>query len=238
MKLIVGLGNPGAQYERTRHNAGFMAVDVLAERHARGAVPRSRFNALTLEASLPGSAGPEKCLLMKPTTYMNRSGQSVAEAVRFFRITPASDMLVIVDDVYLPCGTIRIRENGSAGGHNGLADIERLLGSDVYPRVRVGVDPPGQIPQADYVLGRFTDEQWSAVNEAITRSADAAELFVRSGLTAAMNRFNGKGPDQHQKKKEVRAQGPSGPAVLGGGPPNTPGVARSSEQSPTTERSS
>lgn len=202
MKLIVGLGNPGAQYERTRHNAGFMAVDLLAQRHAKGVVARSRFNAATLEASMPGpSGGPEKCLLMKPTTYMNRSGLAVAEAVRFFKIDPAADLLVITDDVYLPCGTIRLRDSGSAGGHNGLSDIERLLGSDKYPRCRIGVDPPGIIPQADYVLGKFTDEQWPLVKDSIDRAADAAEVFIKGGISTAMNRFNGKAAE-HQQRKE------------------------------------
>lgn len=206
MKLIVGLGNPGAQYERTRHNAGFLAVDRLAHRHARGGVARSRFNAATLEASLPGSAGGEKCVLMKPTTYMNRSGQAVVEAVRFFKLDPVADLLVIVDDVYLPCGAIRLRESGSAGGHNGLADIERLLGNDRYPRCRIGVDPPGIVAQADYVLGRFTAEQWALVEPALERSADAAEAFVRGGITSAMNAFNGKASEPREKppKKEPR----------------------------------
>lgn len=192
MKLIVGLGNPGFEYDKTRHNAGFMAVDRLASRHARGAMPRARFQSVTLEASLPGSEGPEKVMLLKPTTYMNLSGGPVAEALRFFKLDPQQDLFVIVDDIALPCGSIRIRPDGSAGGHNGLSDIERKLGTSAYPRCRVGVDAPGIVPQADYVLSRFSPEQWPLVDEALERAADAAETFVARGVQAAMNRFNTK----------------------------------------------
>lgn len=187
MKLIVGLGNPGRDYEGTRHNAGFMAVDRLASRHAAGAVARGRFHAAVVEARV----GDEPCLLMKPATYMNRSGAAVAEAVGFYKLQPASDLLVIVDDVALPCGTVRIRPGGGAGGHNGLTDVQRALGTQAWPRCRIGIDPaPEFMNQADYVLGRFSDEQWALVAPAIDRAADAAEVFVRTGLDAAMNRFN------------------------------------------------
>ncbi len=194
MKLIVGLGNPGAQYERTRHNAGFLALDRLAQRHAAGVVARSKFHAATLESAL-GSGG-QRCLLMKPLTFMNRSGLAVSEAVRFYKVDLATDLLVIVDDVYLPSGTIRLRGEGSAAGHNGLADIQRALGTDRWARCRIGVDTPGIVPQADYVLGRFTEEQWAAVGPAVDRSCDAAEVWGNQGLTAAMNRFNAKPPDK------------------------------------------
>ncbi|MCC5822003.1 MAG: aminoacyl-tRNA hydrolase [Phycisphaerales bacterium] len=189
MKLIVGLGNPGAQYERTRHNAGFLALDELARRHAAGMVPRARFNAVTLDASIGG----EKVLLAKPTTFMNLSGRTVGEAVRFFKLDPSSDVLVIVDEVALPVGTIRIREKGSAGGHNGLADIDRALGGADYPRLRIGVGavPPGWV-KADWVLSRFGDEELDAVRAGTAEAADAAECVVREGISAAMNRFNKK----------------------------------------------
>ncbi len=202
MKLIVGLGNPGSQYERTRHNAGFMAIDRLADRHARGVVPRARFNAITFEATLAGKAGDEKCLFMKPTTFMNRSGLAVGEAVRFFKVDPTADLFVIVDDIYLPCGQIRMREGGSDAGHNGLADIERALGTDRYPRCRVGIDPPPAImDQADYVLGKFTEEQWALANPAISKAAEAAEEFVRAGLASAANKFNAKDPPRPKNPK-------------------------------------
>lgn len=191
MKLIVGLGNPGPQYEKTRHNAGFLAIDRLADRRARGAVARSRFQSLTIDAAIPAPpAEDQKVLLMKPLTYMNLSGNAVAEAVRFYKLMPERDVLVLVDDIYLPCGSLRLRPDGGAGGHNGLASIERSVGSDRYSRVRIGVDPPGIVNQADYVLGRFTPEQWALADPALTRAADAAELWALKGIDAAMNRFN------------------------------------------------
>lgn len=196
MKLIVGLGNPGPAYEKTRHNAGFLVVDRLAERHARHVIPRARFQSLTVEASIPASPEPQRVLLMKPTTYMNLSGQAVAEAVRFYKLTPDKDVFILVDDVYLPCGSLRVRADGGAGGHNGLASIARALGGDRYPRCRIGVDQPGLVPQADYVLGRFSADQWSLVDPALNRAADAAELWAARGLDAAMNRFNAKEPPQ------------------------------------------
>jgi PTH1 family peptidyl-tRNA hydrolase len=221
VKLIVGLGNPGAQYERTRHNAGFMAIDRLVERHARAAVPRARFNAVTFDASLPGRSGEEKCLLMKPTTYMNRSGLAVGDAVRFFKVDPAADLLVIVDDIYLPCGVIRLRESGAAAGHNGLSDIDRALGSDRYPRCRIGVDPPGIIDQADYVLGRFTEEQWALAGSAIIKASDAAEEFVRAGLASAANKFNAKDPPRPKPPRPPELQ------------PQDPGPNTQDSQGPT-----
>jgi len=182
MKLIVGLGNPGKDYEKTRHNAGFMVVDRLIQRCGAGAggVPvKARFNAGVVDAQLPGPQGPEPCLLMKPTTFMNRSGQSVAEAVRFYKLDPAQDLMVVSDDVALPSGTIRIRPGGGAGGHNGLSDIARLLGADTYPRCRIGIDAsPEYMDQADYVLGRFTDEQWAVVGPAVEKAADAVEISL------------------------------------------------------------
>jgi PTH1 family peptidyl-tRNA hydrolase len=187
MKLIVGLGNPGQQYEQTRHNAGYIVVDRLVRRHMPGAVPRARFHSASYEGAIAG----EKCLLLKPITYMNRSGAAVAESVAFYKLLPASDLLVIVDDVALPVGALRLRASGSAGGHNGLGDIERALGSTEYPRCRIGIDPsPPYMDQADYVLGRFTDDQWAIMDPTLNRAADAAETFISRGISAAMNRFN------------------------------------------------
>jgi peptidyl-tRNA hydrolase, PTH1 family len=203
MKLIIGLGNPGQAYENTRHNAGFMVVDRLAARHAPGGVPRSRFNAAVIEAGIAG----EPCLLIKPMTYMNRSGAPVAEAVRFYKVEPASDLLVLVDDVALPCGAIRLRPGGGAGGHNGLTDIQRLLGTDAYARCRIGIDPsPAFMDQADYVLGRFTAEQWALVDPALNRAADATEAFVARGIAAAMNTFNVLPANENKNESEPRKQ--------------------------------
>ena len=189
MKLVVGLGNPGVEYERTRHNAGWLVLDALSARHARGAVARSRFHAATVDATIGG----EKVVLMKPTTFMNRSGLAVGEAARFFKIDPASDLIVVVDDVALPVGAVRVRASGGTGGHNGLADIDRALGGAPYPRVRVGVGAmPAMMKLADWVLSRFTAEEREAVDAGVAQAADAAECCVARGVTDAMNRFNRK----------------------------------------------
>lgn len=214
MKIIVGLGNPGVEYERTRHNVGFMAVDALADRHSTGAAPKGRFHAATLDVNI----GDERCLLVKPTTYMNRSGQSVSEVVRFYKIEPAEDLLIIVDDVALPAGVIRLRGRGSAGGHNGLADIEQKLGDDQYSRCRIGIDSPGAVPQRDYVLQRIAPDQQPLIRSAIDRAADAAEIWATIGLDEAMNRFNvraseekspGADPGENKKQRSAGAPAPS-----------------------------
>lgn len=192
MKLIVGLGNPGIQYEKTRHNAGFMVLDRLADRHAAGQVPKARFHGATVEARI----GDQRCVLVKPTTYMNRSGQCVGEAVRFYKSDPASDLLVLVDDTALPVGRIRLRSSGSPGGHNGLTDISRALGGDDYPRCRIGIGakPPVMV-LSDYVLSRFTEPESVALAPALDRAVSACEVFASEGITAAMNQFNTKEPE-------------------------------------------
>ncbi|NUQ66718.1 MAG: aminoacyl-tRNA hydrolase [Phycisphaerales bacterium] len=192
MKMIVGLGNPGSEYAKTRHNAGFMVVDRLCALHARGEVAKGRFGAATIDATIAG----EKCLLLKPTTYMNLSGRAVAEAVRFYKIDPIADMLVIVDDLYLPVGRVRARSGGSAGGHNGLSDIQRAIGTDAYPRVRVGVGlrpnggKPPMMDQADFVLSRFGADEEDDLNASIETAAKAAATFVQRGIDVCMNECN------------------------------------------------
>jgi PTH1 family peptidyl-tRNA hydrolase len=189
MKLVVGLGNPGPEYDHTRHNVGFVAIDRLARRHtASGAVAKSKFHAALLDAQI----GQEKVLLLKPLTYMNRSGLSVSEAATFYKLDPTRDLLVIVDDVALPCGAIRLRAEGSAGGHNGLIDIEQTIGTANYARLRIGIDPPGQIPQKEYVLGRFREDQRERVESSIEDAVAAAECWCTRGIHEAMNRFNRK----------------------------------------------
>ncbi len=192
MKLIVGLGNPGPQYERTRHNAGFLALDRVIARHARGAagLPRQRFSGECTEVTI----GSERTLLLKPMRFMNCSGSAVSEAVNFFKLDPAADLLVLVDDYALPLGHLRVRAEGSPGGHNGLSDIQRALGTAVYPRLRIGIDgpPPGFEDPADWVLGRFTDEQLKTISPALDQTADAVDVFVTQGLTKVMNQFNKK----------------------------------------------
>jgi peptidyl-tRNA hydrolase, PTH1 family len=224
MKLIVGLGNPGKTYENTRHNAGFMVIDRLVRKHAPGEPARAKFNSAVIEAKIAGEA----CLLARPMTYMNRSGQPVADAIRFYKLDPASDLLVLVDDVALPCGAIRLRAGGGAGGHNGLSDIQRTLGSDAWPRCRIGIDPsPEYMDQADYVLGRFTPEQLAMIEPAIARAADAAEVFIARGIEAAMNTFNA--PPAAKKKP-----GPERPGTTSGGEP--PGRGSAPDASPFENR--
>jgi PTH1 family peptidyl-tRNA hydrolase len=205
MKLIVGLGTPGSQYAKTRHNAGFMVAERLCAKHAPSEPVKARFQAATTEFSLGG----EKVLVMRPTTYMNRSGQSVAEAVRFFKADPTRDLLVIVDDLYLPTGALRLKPGGGAGGHNGLTNIEQLLGTDAYPRLRIGcgLQPSGGKPpfmdQADFVLGRFTQEEEPLLEGALSKAEQAAEIFVSRGLDHAMN-FANAGPQREKPPPRAR----------------------------------
>ncbi|MSR28883.1 MAG: aminoacyl-tRNA hydrolase [Phycisphaerales bacterium] len=188
MKLVVGLGNPGPEYARTRHNVGFEVVDSLARRFVdpSRASARARFHGLVLEAEIAS----EMVLLIKPTTFMNKSGRSVADAISFYKLDAARDVMVVADDIDLPCGTIRVRADGGTGGHNGLADILGALGSAQWSRCRIGIDPPGIIPQADYVLGRFTAEQQPLASQGIDLACEALECWCREGLAATMNRFN------------------------------------------------
>ena len=184
--LIVGLGNPGDQYETTRHNVGFMVADELGER-GRFPIQRLKFKALTSTAEI----GSQGVLVMKPTTYMNLSGEAVGEAARFYKIQP-NHVLVISDDVSLPLGRLRIRTGGSAGGHNGLKSIIQHLGSDQFPRLKVGVGekPHPDYDMADWVLGKFQGEDKKVMDEAVKRAADAVACYLQDGPQKAMNRFN------------------------------------------------
>ena len=185
--LLVGLGNPGEQYERTRHNVGFLVADELAERH-NVPIQRLKFRALTNTITVGG----EKVLLMKPVTYMNLSGEAVHEAAAFYKVPPER-ILVISDEVALAPGKLRVRRSGSAGGHTGLKNIIAHLGSDQFPRIRLGVGskPHPDYDMADWVLGRFQGEDKKAVEEAVKRAADAAECLIREGVDRAMNQYNG-----------------------------------------------
>ncbi|MGM9578025.1 MAG: aminoacyl-tRNA hydrolase [Evtepia sp.] len=185
--LVVGLGNPGPKYEWTRHNMGFLVIDELAERESIP-VQRLKFKALTNTVVIGGKS----VLLMKPTTYMNLSGEAVGQAARFYKIPPER-VLVISDDVALPQGKLRVRRSGSAGGHNGLKNIIAHLGSDQFPRVKVGVGgkPHPDSDMADWVLSPFTGQDRKAMEEAIARAADAVTLLLDKGVDQAMAKFNG-----------------------------------------------
>ena len=224
VKIVVGLGNPGQEYGRTRHNAGFMVLDRVASRWAPGALPRGRFQGLAIDAHVgpasssggwgaaEGSAGSApadawaRALLLKPTTYMNLSGRAVGEAVRFFKADPTRDLLVVVDEVAFDVGVIRLGPKGSAGGHNGLADIERALGSSAYPRLRVGVGPAGRAVRRDYVLGAFTESQRSELEPALDAAASAVAVWATEGLDAAMNRFNKKNEKNEKNEKSEKSE--------------------------------
>ena len=199
MKIIVGLGNPGREYVGTRHNIGFEVIDALAAKlgwigkaDEFDRVARTNFDGLTLDGqvSRPSSSELEKVLLLKPLTYMNLSGKSVQAAMAFYQVPP-KDIVVVLDDLALPAGKLRIRSSGSNGGHNGLRDIERALGTIQYPRLRIGIDaPPPFVPGKDYVLGRFTGEQRKAIEPAIVRATGALLMWIDQGISPAMNQFN------------------------------------------------
>lgn len=185
MKLIVGLGNPGSDYAKTRHNAGFMALDRLASRHGLTGA-KTKFHSGVLDGQIAG----HRCILLQPMTFMNRSGLAVGEAVHFYKLDPGIDLLVVVDDVALPLGQIRLRQEGGSGGHNGLVDVERALGTQAYPRLRIGIDPRGRVPQSDYVLGRFTRDQLDRLDPALDRACDAIESWLSDGIAKAMSLYN------------------------------------------------
>lgn len=186
MHIVVGLGNPGAKYERTRHNIGFLALDWIAAEY-RIQVNKTKFHALIGDGVIQG----EKVLLVKPQTFMNNSGESVQEILHFYKVPP-SDLIVIYDDIDLDVGTVRIRPSGSAGTHNGMRSIVTHLSSDAFPRIRIGVGkPPAKMDLADYVLSVFLDEERKRLGEVIERTSLAAAVMLTAGTEAAMNRYNG-----------------------------------------------
>ena len=184
--LVVFLGNPGTKYEMTRHNAGFMAGDAMAK--AQGAaINRSRFKALTGTCDIGG----ETVMLMKPQTFMNLSGEAVAQAVSFYKLAP-DHVIVVSDEVALPIGKFRIRTKGSAGGHNGLKNIIALLGTDQFPRIRIGVGaaPHPDYDMADWVLSSFKGKDAEDILAAAARAAEAVECYITKGADRAMNLYN------------------------------------------------
>jgi len=184
--IVVFLGNPGIKYSGTRHNAGFMACDAL-ERELKVSVNKLRFKALTATVTIGG----EKVLLMKPQTYMNLSGDAVIQAVKFYKVAPER-VIVVSDEVALPIGKLRIRKNGSAGGHNGLKSIISSLGTDAFPRIRMGVGsaPHPDYDMADWVLSSFKNQDAADMEDLSKRVAAAIQCYITEGADKAMNIYN------------------------------------------------
>ena len=200
MKIVVGLGNPGQKYKLTRHNVGFDVLTDIAQRYLVGA-PKSKFNAEVAEALIKS----EKTILISPLTFMNLSGRSVQAAVDFYKV-PLEDVLIVCDDINLDVGRLRLKPGGSAGGQNGLKDIIQRLGSDQFPRLRLGVGKvPARWDTADYVLGKFDSNDRPLVDVGIKLAADAIEVWIESGLQTAMNRFNAD-PNKKPKPKKKKPQ--------------------------------
>ena len=188
MYIIAGLGNPTQQYDHTRHNIGFDTITYLADRY-HITMNTKKFQAICGTGVIEG----QKVLLLKPQTYMNLSGNSIGEAVNFYKLDPATEVIVIYDDIALEPGYIRVRKKGSAGGHNGIKDIIAHLGTQEFQRIRVGVgEKPKDYDLAAYVLGHFAAEDRKKVEEAIAQAADAVELMVRDRADEAMNLYNKK----------------------------------------------
>jgi PTH1 family peptidyl-tRNA hydrolase len=185
-KLVVGLGNPGSKYEGTRHNVGFEVVDRLA-RGGSGASFSRKFDGLLAEAEIDF----RRVLLLKPETFMNLSGRCVRQAMQFYKLDPAADLLVICDDLSLPLGKLRIRGGGSDGGQKGLRDIAAQLGAEDYPRLRIGLGDRGPIDASDFVLTRFRPAERPIIDDALIAATQAVAVWVTQGLPATMNRFNG-----------------------------------------------
>jgi peptidyl-tRNA hydrolase, PTH1 family len=185
LKLVVGLGNPGTKYQATRHNIGFELVDRLA-RGGRGAAFSRRFDGLLADTEIDF----RRVLLLKPETFMNLSGRSVSQAVRFYKL-PLSDILVVCDDLSLPLGKLRIRTAGSDGGQKGLRDVAAALGTDQFPRLRIGIGDQDDSDAVNFVLTRFRSAERPIIDDALILASQAVAVWVTQGIEAAMNRFNG-----------------------------------------------
>lgn len=184
MYIIVGLGNPGKKYENTRHNMGFIAVDLLAEEYGIK-VDKIKFKALVGEGRIAG----QKVLLVKPQTYMNLSGQAVMEVMNYYK-EDIENLIVIYDDIDIPTGSIRLRKKGSAGTHNGMRNIVYLLREDGFPRIRVGIGSDKKVDLMDYVISGVTKKEKDLLEDALTRAAKAAACIVEKGIDKAMNEYN------------------------------------------------
>ncbi|MFC4410257.1 aminoacyl-tRNA hydrolase [Chungangia koreensis] len=185
MKLIVGLGNPGKQYENTRHNIGFKVIDELAERW-NAPLNQMKFNGMYATVHRPEG----KVLLLKPLTYMNLSGESVRPLMDYFEIDP-EDIVILYDDLDLPPGQLRLRQKGSAGGHNGMRSLIQHLGTQEFNRIRIGIGrPSGGMKVPDYVLSNFSTDESAIIRESIVKSADASEAWLKQPFLSVMNDFN------------------------------------------------
>lgn len=183
--LIAGLGNPGRKYQKNRHNVGFMAVERIGDAHG---ISLSQVEQRAVVGN--GHIAGRSVILAKPQTFMNKSGDAIGPLANYYKIDPAN-VLVIYDDLDLPLGTLRLREQGGAGGHNGMKSIIQHLGNG-FPRLRLGIDrPPGRMPPAAYVLQDFGDGEWSIVEQMLSRAVDVVDVFLRDGVELAMSRFNG-----------------------------------------------
>mgnify|MGYP000845318486 CR=1 FL=1 len=196
MFVIVGLGNPDLKYRHTRHNCGYLALDMLAEKLG------ITINKRTCKSMVgEGRIGGERVALVKPLTYMNNSGEAIVELLNWYKIDPADELIVVCDDVDLPVGEIRIRASGSAGTHNGLRSIIYLSGTDAFPRIRVGVGKPAPgWDLAAYVLSVFSDEEKESIKSALENAASAAEIIIKEGIPEAQQKYNVK---KHNKKEET-----------------------------------
>ena len=186
MKLIVGLGNPGKEYERTRHNTGFMTIDALAK-DLGVSINQAKFKGLYTKTKIKG----EDVILLKPTTFMNLSGESVGEVMRFFKIDK-EDILIIYDDLDLETGRIRIRDKGSAGGHNGIKSIIAHVGGQDFKRIRIGIQKNPNIPVVDYVLGKFSSEEMTKMDAGIEKAIKVCKDFVDTDFHKIMSIYNAK----------------------------------------------
>lgn len=189
MYIIAGLGNPGKEYEKTRHNVGFDVIDAIADKY-NISVLELKHKALIGKGYIEG----HKAVLVKPLTYMNLSGESIRPVLDYYKADVETDLIVVSDDISLEPGKLRVRKKGSAGGHNGLKNIIKQLGSDNFQRVRIGVgEKPKNYDLADWVLGHFNKEERAAVDEAVERAVRAVEIMLADGADTAMNEFNRKG---------------------------------------------
>lgn len=196
MYIIAGLGNPGKKYENTRHNMGFIAIDLLAEEFGIK-VDKLKFKSLVGEGRIAG----QRVLLMKPQTYMNLSGEAIREAVNFYKIEP-EELIVIYDDIDIPTGTFRIRKKGSAGTHNGMRSVVYQIQSDQFPRIRVGIGSETKMDLINYVVGGISKSERELLEDSLVKSAKAAACIVEKGIDKAMNEYNVRPPKKEKKEKK------------------------------------